>query len=182
MRSVVALLLVFPALAFSQTNRSFKPYVPPPAPTAAPIGKTNEIQIIKVLSVNHPYVVCQTSVGQVYMVGLSPQLMTLQQRVANLDKSTTAEAAKLKEDWKQYKRESAAAPSSASVGTVGAAKIQNLNIRLNRMEERDDALEEALSELKSARLEWSEKSEVTAFDTGRKYGSYSIWSVIPSRK
>lgn len=184
MKTVLGLfLLCWLASATAQTNaprastNKFKPYVPPAAPRAVAI-KTNEIMITKVLNTVPPYTRCETSMGEAYLIGVPPHLAALQQRIASLSASTSAEAKSLRADRQRWKVDHAAAPQTASSATVGGAKIHNVNVRGAKLDVRDEKLEEATEELQTARRDWAQATDVTVVDTGQKYGSYPIWRVV----
>jgi hypothetical protein len=177
------IFLAVATVAGAQTNApgrapQFKPYIPP-APVAVAASEPKEIQITKVVGVNPPYTICETSEGKVYVVGLPPQLKADLERAAQLATFVSQEKPALKAAWKQLKAEQAAAPSTAAMGTPAGNYIRQLNMRMNQLEEREDTLAERTAEREEITARLKQTTRVQAKDTGRKFGSAAIWAVTP---
>jgi len=184
MKTILLLLACSITAATAQTNVSrpatnkFKPYVPK---VAAPVaGQTNDIRVISVESALATYHLCNTSVGRVYVAGLPPLLKADLDLVKRLELQRAREVESIKAAEKQLRADKAAAPSRAASDTAAGQYIRSLNIRQNELEERANDLSDADDKLKEARKRLQQSATVSAFNTGRMYGSVPIWQIVPT--
>lgn len=152
------------------------------AQSPAPRASTNQtLRIIKIERAVPPYHICVTDSGTVMVSGLPADVQRDFELITRLTASTARETDALKADWRQLRLEKAKVPNRYDYDSPAARMADILTSRENKLYDRQRTLDEDLDELEEATKRFAKKSKVSAIDTGRKYGSYPIYSIVPSR-